>query len=167
MYYTQQQLPKLEPWSVAVLACSPSLGDTWQRRLARSKIYQKRDGLLAENTSLQLKPVEPFFWFFRGKTIGTEQIAANLRQLLGSSTESMTYMSGNKAKDSVNEPTAYGGYNEIAAAGQLYNLTVEVVVAGTDSPPPPVPPAPNAWHVLYHPHFVPLLPYAHTFFGVV
>ena len=28
-------------------------------------------------------------------------------------------------KVSVNEPAAYGGYNEIAAAGQLYNLTIE------------------------------------------
>ena len=55
-------------------------------------------------------------------------------------------------KVSVNEPTAYGGYAEIAAAGQLYNVTIEVVVAGTDFPPPPVPPAPNTLHVLYHPH---------------
>ena len=53
----------------------------------------------------------------------------------------------------VNEPTAYyGEYNEIAAAGQLYSLTIEVVVAGTDFPPPPAPPAPNTLHVLYHPH---------------
>ena len=63
---------------------------------------------------------------------------------------------------SVNEPTAYRGYNGIAAAGQLYNLTTEVVVAGTDFFPPPVPPAPNTF-LYVSPTFVPSL-YAHTFY---
>ncbi|CAN0440046.1 unnamed protein product, partial [Ectocarpus fasciculatus] len=29
------------------------------------------------------------------------------------------------------QPSAYGGYIEIAAASQLYGLTIEVVIAGT------------------------------------
>ncbi|CAN0514650.1 unnamed protein product, partial [Ectocarpus sp. 8 AP-2014] len=38
------------------------------------------------------------------------------------------------------QPSAYGGYIEIAAASQLYGLTIDVVIAGTPFPPPPHPP---------------------------
>ena len=135
--------------------CSGLFAELWGHVAAAPGPFKKLSnmhkcgGLLAENTSLQLKPVAPFFWFFIGTIVGTEQTAANLRQFSVSFTESITYDSGNTIKGL---RQAYGGYNEIAAAGQLYNLTIEVVVAGTDFPPPPVPPAPNTLHVLHHPH---------------
>ena len=50
------------------------------------------------------------------------------------------------------QPTAYAGYNEIAAAQLLYGFTIEVKVAGTSYAPPPDPPEPDVLNVLFHPH---------------
>ena len=54
--------------------------------------------------------------------------------------------------DIMSHPSSYAGYIEIAAAQQLYNITINVVVAGTAALPSlPYPPIPNNLPVLYHP----------------
>ena len=62
------------------------------------------------------------------------------------------YHSLHEYLDIMSLPTAYTGYIEIAAAQQIYNINIEVVVAGNILPPPPQPPAQNTLHVLFNPH---------------
>lgn len=50
-------------------------------------------------------------------------------------------------------PNSYAGYIEIAAAQQIFNISIAVVIAGTASfPPVPNPPLNNSLYVVYHPH---------------
>ena len=53
----------------------------------------------------------------------------------------------------MSHPNSYAGYIEIAAAQQLYGLTINIIfaVSATFSTPPD-PPLNNHMHVLYHPH---------------
>ena len=54
--------------------------------------------------------------------------------------------------DITSHPNSHAGYIEIAAAQQLYNITINVVVAGTAALPPlPNPPIPNNLHVALSP----------------
>ena len=62
------------------------------------------------------------------------------------------YSSLHEYFDIMSLPTAYAGYIEIAAAQQIYNINIEVVVAGNILPPPPQPPPQNTLHVLFNPH---------------
>ena len=62
----------------------------------------------------------------------------------------------------MSHPNSYAGYIEITAAQQLYDITINVVVAGTAAlPSVPNPPIQNNLHVLYHPqamHYSTLAP---------
>ena len=62
------------------------------------------------------------------------------------------YHSLHEYLDIMSLPTAYAGYIEIAAAQRIYDINIEVVVAGNILPPPPQPPAQNTLHVLFNPH---------------
>ena len=48
--------------------------------------------------------------------------------------------------------SAYAGYIEVAAAQQLYGLSIVVVIAGNAFPAPPQQPPQHTLHVLFHPH---------------
>ena len=61
------------------------------------------------------------------------------------------YHSLHEYLDIMSLPTAYAGYIEMAAAQQIYNINIEVVVAGNILPPPQPPPQ-NTLHVLFNPH---------------
>lgn len=53
----------------------------------------------------------------------------------------------------MSHPNSYAGYIEIAAAQQLYNISITVVVAGAANlPPVPNPPLNSSLYVMYHPH---------------
>jgi len=53
----------------------------------------------------------------------------------------------------MSHPNSYAGYIEIAAAQQLYNISITVVVAGTAAfSPVPNLLLNNSLYVVYHPH---------------
>ena len=53
----------------------------------------------------------------------------------------------------MSHPNSYAGHIETAAAQQLYNISITVVVAGTAAfPPVPNPPLNNGLYGVYHPH---------------